>query len=399
MSPSEHTLTSTANPTTRRNLVLIGVVLSLAAVLLGSIRFARYDWTGIPIDRAPTTSERQVGPDCLEQIRPYTTESGRVIEPIVVDEQQYLDLVQYYRGVDRADLQSVCLYDPFTNRSGMSWIAHWWPVEEGLAIALTNVVMLLAGIWLVLAAMRAQRLPPRAIALAGAIYAVSWNTFYFGSGLLIETGIVAAIALCWYLLQKRWVWFIWPILLLGYPIKETIGIMVPVMWAWSWKEFRAGRSSALAAALPSAAATVAFGVGVLGWRRLLPEPDASWEVLPDLADVVNNLTDVVSLGSFAVGVLPLLVLAFLRWGQLRREDGWIESLLDPAVIGVVVTLGICSWSFITVDLTPRLFWMAYPFAATLAAQWFATGRAREWADGLPFLASLSPRRAGSSTTV
>jgi hypothetical protein len=380
--------TTTTRPTSARSLVVIGVALSLAALLLGSVRFARYDWSPVQLDRAPLTAERQVGPDCLEQIRPYTTESGREIAPVVVDEQQYMDLVQYYRGVDREDLSSVCLYDPFTNRSGMSWIAHWWPVEEGLALGLTNIVMLLAGLWLTLLALRAQGSGPQAVAAAGAIYTVSWNVFFFGSGVLIETGVVAAIALCWYLLVTRRVWWIWPILLLGYPLKETIGIMVPVLWAWAWKEHRSGTSSLARAAMPAAAGTVAFVVGVAVWRGLLPQADASWEVTPDLDDIFNNLGDVVSLASFAVGVLPFLIPSFLRWRQLARTSGWIDASLEPAVVGVVIALGICGWSFITVDLTPRLFWIAFPFAASLTAQWCSEGRPAQWLDRLPWPVSL-----------
>lgn len=375
-------------PTSRSTLVKIGLVLTLFAVLIGSVRFARFDWSGLPLDRAPITDERQVGPDCLEQIRPYTTESGRVIEPVVVDEQQYLDLVQYYRGVDREDLQSVCLYDPFTNRSGMSWIAHWLPVEEGVAMGLTNLAMLLIGMWLVLATMRARRCPPEAVLAAGTLYTVAWNTFYFGTGVLIETGVVAAIALCWYLLSTRRVWWVVPILLLGYPLKETIGIVVPVLWAWCWKEYREGRRDATAAALPAIAGSLAFAVGVLAWRGVLPQADASWEVTPDLSDIVSNLIDVISLASFAVGVLPLLIPSFLVWRRMAATRGWFAALLDPAVVGVVTALGICGWSFLTVDLTPRLFWIGFPFAASLTASWFSEGAPRAWLDRLPLPASM-----------
>lgn len=374
---------SGSEPTSRTALIRIGVVLTLLAILIGSVRFARFDWSGLPLDRAPITDERQVSPDCLEQIRPYTTESGRVIEPVVVDEQQYLDLVQYYRGVDRSELQSVCLYDPFTNRSGMSWIAHWLPVEEGVAMGLTNLAMLVLGLWLSIAAMRARRSPPEAVLAAGLLYAVGWNTFYFGSGVLIETGVVAAIALCWYLLMTNRVWWVVPILLLGYPLKETIGIVIPVVWAWCWNEYRSGRADARRAALPALAATVAFMVGVFAWRGLLPHADASWEVTPDLADIANNLLDVVSLGSFAIGVLPLLVPSFLVWRRWAAARGLLDATLDPAVIGVLTTLGICGWSFLTVDLTPRLFWIGFPFAASLTASWFSEGAPREWLARLP----------------
>ncbi|MHB1139615.1 MAG: hypothetical protein ACYC2O_11705 [Microthrixaceae bacterium] len=367
-------------PTSRRSMVVIGLVLTVATLLLGSVRFARYDWTNLPLDRAPLTAERQVGPDCLEQIHPYTTVSGRVISPVVVDEQQYLALVEYYRGTPVEDLQVTCFYDPFTNRSGMSWIAHWIPGDEGVALGITNTLMLLAALWLVLLSLRAQGSRPRSVLAAGVLYAVAWNPFFFGTGVLVETGVVAALALGWYLLTLRKVWWVWPILLLGYPLKETIGILVPVVWVWCWREYRVGRRTLAGALAPALVATIAFVVGVVFWRQQLPQPAAAWEVTPDLGDLFTNLFDLVSLASFAIGVLPLLVPAFLQYRRGVAQQGWIVALFDPAVVGVLGALGICGWAFITVDLTPRLFWIGFPFAVSLAARWFDAGRPAEWLE-------------------
>ena len=65
--------------TSMATLARIGLVLGLAALVIGSVHFARYDWTGIPLDRGPVTSTRTISPACHETIQPYTTESGRVI--------------------------------------------------------------------------------------------------------------------------------------------------------------------------------------------------------------------------------------------------------------------------------------------------------------------------------
>jgi hypothetical protein len=148
-------------------------------------------------------------------------------------------------------------------------------------------------------------------------------------------------------------------MLLGYPLKETVGIVVPVLVVWAWNEHREGRRSLLSAAAPAVAAAVAFVVGVAVWRQVLPAADAAWPVTPDIGNTVHNLTDIISLAAFVVGTGPLLVPSFL------------------------VALGICGWSFITVDLTPRLFWIGFPFAATLTARWFSEGRPKEWLDRLP----------------
>lgn len=361
--------------------IKIGLVLTLITLVLGSVRFARYDWTGLPLDRGPLNTERQVGP-CLEKIHPYTTETGRVIKPVVVDEMQYMALVEYFRGVPKADLEVTCLYDPFTNRSGVSWIAHWIPGDEAVSLALVNTVMLVLGLWIVLTTIRSQGAGPRALLAAGVLYSVAWNPFFFGTGVLVDPGVIAAIALCWYLISTRRLWLVWPIMLVGYPLKETIGIVIPVIWAASWQDYRKGEKNLLAAAAPAMAATAAFVIGVAFWRQALPQPAANWEVTPDLADIVHNLTDIISLASFAVGVLPLLIPAYLVARKSARDGGWLSAVLDPATVGVIIALGICGWSLITVDLTPRLFWIGFPFAATQAAKWFSQGRPKEWLDGL-----------------
>ena len=367
----------------------IGALLTLAVLVVGSIHFARYDWTGLPLDRVPVTATKVVSERCTENIKPYTTESGRVISPVVVDEQQYLNLVRYYRGVPEKDLQLTCLYDPFTFRSGMSWIAHWLPFEEGLSLGITNTVMTLLGLWLILLALRAQRFGARTILAVGLAVAVSWNVLFFGTAVLVDSGAVAAIALCWYLLAIRRPWFVWPVLLLGYPLKETVGIVVPVILVWAWTEYRAGRRSLVSAAAPAVAAAVAFVVGVGVWRQVLPAPDAAWPVTPDISNFLHNLGDVISLGAFVVGAGVLLIPALLAFWRKLRSDGLVAAVVDPAVIGVLTALGICFWSFITVDLTPRLFWIGFPFAATLTARWLADGRPAEWLGRLRLPTALT----------
>ncbi len=359
-----------------RSVARIGFLLTLIVLVIGSLNFARYDWTGLPLNRTSMTATKEVSARCVEHIGPYTTESGRVVGPIVVDEQQYMNLVELYRGVPRGDLQLTCLYDPFTFRSGTSWIAHFLPFEEGLALGITNTVMTLLAVWIVLLALRAQGFSARVILAAGLIYAVSWNVLFFGTALLVDSSVVAAIALCWYLLAIRRPWLLWPVLLLGYPLKETIGIVLPVAVVWAWIEYREGRRSLASAGAPVVAAGVAFVVGVAFWRHALPTADAAWPVTPNLANILHNLGDVVSLGAFLVGVGPFVIIGFLAWRRESQRCGYLRALLDPAVVGVLAALGICFWSGITVDLTPRLFWIGTPFAATLVARWLSDGRAQ-----------------------
>lgn len=362
----------------------IGLALSVVTLLVGSVLFARYDWTGLPLIRAPQTDVKAVDENCTEIIQPYTTESGRVVEPVVSDEMQYMAMVLYYRGVPRSELQVQCFYDPWVYRSGTSWVASLLPLEEGLALGVVNAAMTLVGLWFVLLALRAQGRSARAILLGGLLYAVSWNVFFFGAAVLVDASVVAAVAVCWYLLCRDRPWLVWPVLLLGYPLKETVGVVVPVMAAWAWQEYRSGRRTLVGAGAPLAVASVAFVVGVLFWRQALPTPDAAWPVTPNLGSVAWNLGNPTGLGALLLGAGPLVLLSFLAYRVRARAEGWFTALIDPATVGVVVVLGVNFWSLITVKTSPRLFWIAFPFAISLAAGWFDQGRPREWLDRLPF---------------
>ncbi|MFZ4516921.1 MAG: hypothetical protein ACOYOP_00920 [Microthrixaceae bacterium] len=369
----------------------IGLLLSLVVVALGSLLFGRYDWTGIPLARNPATDIKVVSERCTAQIQPYTTESGRVVGPIVIDEQQYMALVQYYRGVPRDQLQigeDHCLFDPFTFRSGTSWIAHWLPFEEGLSLSIVNLSGTLLALWFLLLTLRALGYSPRVVLTCGALFAVSWNVLFFGAAILVDATVVALVALGAYLLALRRPWLLCPVLLLGYPIKETVGILVPVLFVWAFQEYRAGRRTLARAAAPAVVAAACFVVGVAFWRGALPSPDAAWPVTPNLSSMGWNLGNPFGLIALLVGAFPYVVLAFLGYRVRARAEGWFHGLIDWAVVGVVIALGINFWAFITVKTSPRLFWIGIPFCLVLAARWLAQGRAGDSLERLRLPASL-----------
>ncbi|MCB1257330.1 MAG: hypothetical protein KDB26_09510 [Microthrixaceae bacterium] len=366
--------------------VKVGICLTLIFAAMGSVRFARFDWTGLPLDRSPVTDERQVGP-CLEKIKPYVTESGRTIKPVVVDEMQYLSLVEHFRGVPDSELQVTCFYDPFTFRSGISWMAHWLPFDEALSLGMTNSIMTILGIWIVLFALREQRFSERALIGAGIIYTLSWNLFYFGSALLIDSGVVAALALCWYLLARKSPWLTLPLIAVGYTLRDSFAIIIVVLWAWCWKQYRETERSKWAAFAPALTATVLFIVSIKFWREVLPDPVAAWDVTPRISTVFSNLGDPVGLVTLAIGTLPMLLPAYFVYRRSAVEQAWFRPLTEPAMVGALMALGIMGWTVLTAALSPRTFWIGFPFGATLVAQWLSTGRPKERLDSirLPFV--------------
>jgi len=365
-------------------------VLSLVVLVLGSVRFARYDWSGIPLDRAPAVTSQRVSDGCLERIEPYLTESGREISPTVVDEQQYLSMIERFRGTPDSELQVECLYEPFTRRVGAPWLASLLPVEEGLALGLVNTGFLLLALWVVLATLRDEGHDPRTLLVAGVLFAVSWNTLMFGTSLLAETGPLAAVALCWFALVRRRPWWTLPVVVIGVLFKEVVLVVLPVIWADAAIHRRDDPSRTtrfLPAYAPAIGSTVCALAALAAGLALGPPAAAAWPGSPSVSVAISNL-DPVGLIVLAIGVGPVLVPAILWWWHRRSSVGSLRATADPAVVGLLVGFVVLAWSALTADLSPRHYWPFFPFAVTLAARWFSQGRPRDWLERLPVPAAL-----------
>ncbi len=371
---------------------LIALALSLAVLLVGSVRFARYDWSGLPLARGPLSQERVVSAECTEHIRAYVTSSGRTISPMTVDEQQYLSIVRFMDGTPAHDLHVSCLLAPFTNRPVMPWLASKLPVDEAVGLGLVNVAMTLVATWAVVFTLRAQRRSVRSTALAATLFALSWNTLMFGSGLLVDSGGVALVALCWLALASRRPWWVPALLLLSYPLKETIALVVlgPLV-AWCWNEVAEARRTRAGALALLAAAVVAAFASIPIAHLWAPESAATWPLSPSLGALVNNLLSPIGLVTFLIGVGPLYVPALLALRDRLRSKPVMTALLDPAVVGVALTGVLVLWVTLAADLSSRFAWVGTPFAASLAAVWFESDKVGEW------LARIGGRGDAAST--
>ena len=364
--------------------VRIGLVVSLVAVVVGSIQFARYDWTGIPLQRAPASIDRTISPECHEQIRPFETSSGRTITPLAIDEQQYLSMVEQFRGA--TEFQIECYYEPFTLRAAVPWMASLLPFEDALSLSLVNTAFLLIGTWLVLAALVAQGFGPRVVLAVGVLLSANWVVLAFGTSLLIESAPFAVVALCWLLISLRRWWWVAPVVAVGVVMKETAVLALPALWV-ALLPASARPGPWPRRLLPAAVATVVALVAYVARAGIGPEADAAWPTGIDLGLLSFNLNPP-GLVVLVAGLAPLLVPAALWFRRRVRDVGWVEAVYDPAVVGVLGGLGLLGWILITADLSPRFFWPCFPFAATLCARWWAEGRPAAALERWPIPRSL-----------
>lgn len=362
--------------------VWIALLLSAGVLLVGSVRFARYDWSGLPLARGPISQERVVSAECTEHIRPYVTSSGRTISPMTVDEQQYLSIVRHLDGTPVDDLHVSCLLAPFTNRPLMPWLASLLPVDEAFGLGVVNMGMTLVATWAIVFTLRAQGRNVRSTALVGALFALSWNTLMFGSGLLVDSGGVALVALCWLAVATRRPWWVPALLLLSYPLKETIALVVlGPLAAWCWEEVRQHRRTRVSGSILVGTAMLAAVVAVPLARLWAPQSMATWPLSPSGGALINNLLSPIGLVTFLLGVGPLFVPALLVLRRRVVARGVVEVVRDPAAVGIGLTMLLVLWVTLAADLSPRFAWVGAPFAASLATLWFESGRVGAWLAG------------------
>lgn len=362
----------------RRHLVRIGLVLSLCALIVGSVQFARYDWTGLPLQRSAASVDRTISARCHEQIRPYVTSSGRTISPAAIDDQEYMSMIERFRGANHVQVE--CYYAPFTDRAAVPFIASLLPFDEALSLALVNTAFLLAGVWLVLATLVLQGFGVRAVVAASALTVINWSTFVFGTTLLIESAPFAAVALAWLLMSKRRWWWAAVVIAAGVLLKETVLLALPPLWVAIATDDDDDRG--LARWAPAVLATIGAGIAYVGRAGFGPSPDAAWPTGVDLSLVSMNLAPT-GLFVLALALVPLLVPSALWCRRRAREVGVVAMVWDPAVVGVLGGLALLGWIMITADLSPRFFWPCFPFAATLTARWWGTARPAAWLRRIP----------------
>ena len=364
-------------------LLRLGLVLTLIVLLLASVRFARYDWTGIPLERLPDQVERVVSDDCTELIGTYETDTGRVLQPVTVDDEQYMSLVAMYRGTPRAELQSECLYSPYVGRIAQPWLASHLPFDEATSLATTNVALMVLALWAMLATLRAQRFSPRAFAVVGTLFAVNWNTLLMSSVIMTDSGVLATVAVGWWLIATRRLWWTIVFVAVALPVRETVLALVPVMMAAAYFDYRspgspAHEDRARLARLVGAGALVAAAAYVM-WGALSPTADASWGSKPSLSTLAFNIGTPTIITIFIAGV-PLYLPAFLWMREHARTHGWFDTVVRPAAVGTLVATALCLWTLLAADMSARFLWIGFPFAATLAAHWFDDGHLRDLLD-------------------
>jgi hypothetical protein len=246
----------------------------------------------------------------------------------------------------------------------------------------------LIGIAAIVLALSRSGASATALWIVALLVAVNWNTLMFAGGLLIDPVVLAFMSVGWLLLVTRRPWWVVPMMALAYPLKETTLLFGAVLAAWAWQNYRSRPAQGLALVGSAAVA----GLAGLVATRASVEAEGAWDMGIKLRVLVEN-QHVFNLTPMAIAILPVALPAVWRLLQLKRVDGWWATLIRPEAVGFELFVAVTAYTWISHDLSPRLFFIGVPFAAWLAVQWFDTEPADKWIGrirSLPLMDRIVP---------
>ncbi|MFN7149521.1 MAG: hypothetical protein ACK4V6_08565 [Microthrixaceae bacterium] len=374
----------------------IMAVLTISLVLIGGLRFARMDVLGtsfFAVDRYYT----------------FETDEGRDLENLNIDIVQYLSMIEDRRGVDDAFEKQEPYQEfaetgeavegpvsPFIHRPALPWIASWLPFDSAAAFAVTNLVLVVAGLWFLVDALRVRGRSPRAQLFGGVLYTFALPVLVFTSSLYIDGGAMAVFVFGYWLIARRAWWAVVAFIPLSYLVKEALLALAPAA-AWAWHlaghRFRSARF-----ALGASIAAIGWIAVAATVSATAPDPVFSFSVMPKLVYLGGNLGNPTSTLFFILGLGPVVLPALLLMWNDVRSVGVRGAFLGPSgsdTVGFCTLVLINVYSMVSTDLTLRTGWLIFPFAIGLSARWLDQvvddDRAPAWTRSLG--AVWSPRQA------
>ncbi len=315
-----------------------GVLLLLMAVstiLVCSVRFNRHD---------------------VPAIRPLTQSAGPAIQ--LGDAVHYVEYVKAFRGQAAA----AAVPPPFRYRPAVPWLASLLPFEPMTAINVINVAsLILALLSLHLTLLRLGfGLAVRTASLA--LFVFSFPSFYYGAIGYVDPLLICVLMTATCFLVHGQTAAAIAVVAIGVPVKETTGLLVPVV-AVSSLGPRGGRT----ASVLTAACALALFLGVtLLLRAVVPAAgELIWK--PSLHSLLFNAGRArtwVSL-ALAFGLPGLLGLISLL--SPRPLDAEKVRHFRMLATGFACAVALAFLALLTAYADGRFIWTAYPFAIPLGA--------------------------------
>lgn len=347
------------------------VALTITLVVIGGLRFARADVLGTSFF-------------ATDRYYTFETDEGSEVENLNIDIVQYLSMVEDHRGVPDAFEKQEPYPEfadnpdsvkgpvaPFIYRPLIPWLASLLPLAAPEALALTNLVLVVAGLWLLVDALHRSGRSPRAQLFGGILYTVALPVLVFTSSLYIDGGAMAFMVLGYWLVVRRYWLALVAFIPLSYLAKEALIALAPAA-AWAWR-LAGHRFRSVQFALGAGAAALGWVAVSVLVRSGAPEPVLSYNIWPKLSYLGGNLGQPLSTAFFIIGLAPVVLPGlWLLWTEARRHGAreLVTGRCGFDLVGLLTMAGMNLYSLVSTDLTLRTGWLVFPFAISLSAMWF-----------------------------
>lgn len=299
-------------------------------------------------------------------------DDGSPIGRYSFDNYSYIAYVDEFRG----EFDRYPIYGPWIWRLLPSWLAAQTPIDDPtVAFAVISLTFLVGGALALVATSARNGLDRRGQMIVGALYAVSFPMLWYGTSGYVDGPLMAMLCVGLFAIQSRRWWLYLLLLPVGFLVKESYILIVPVALAYQWERSRRPRDW-----LPTLVASIVIVAATwFGIRWLLPTPRVlDW--IPRLPRLRWNLSRPEAVGSllltFGVAVPCAVVEVRHRWRtRLQDPELWSEDL--HLVVGLAAGFLVAVHGFLTAYADGRHAWTTYPFAAILAASYLV----RRWKVG------------------
>ncbi len=271
------------------------------------------------------------------------------------DSDQYVALVRWFRGLGGA------VDAPFAFRPLAPWLASRLPAEPMTALNLVALLSIFLGTASVFAiAHRTRGGDLRVATLAGLLFGLSFQVFYYGATGQIDAVSIGLSALSVALLVHEQLAASLAVFFIAMLAKETSIAIAPFLFLFTFPRSRA-RAAVVAGVV--AAATVA-SIAIV--HRVGPAVPNAYSWAPNTAELLENLARKRMYATFLLGVGIQGAAHVVAAARERGRSPWAR-LFDPWTVGFATSLALFAFALTTAWADARFLWSGQIFTSVTAA--------------------------------
>lgn len=274
------------------------------------------------------------------------------------DAVRYIALTEYYRS----NICSSVLIPPYTTRVLIPFVASYLPFAANTSINIINVIMTIAGLYILHRIMVFYELSNKLMTWGFFIYVFSFPILYYMSITYVDASFIFFIYLSLLFILKENFWLFLGAFILGCMVKEAMIVIVPVYFVYSLNS----ESKYLHIIGRTLLLLLVFSVVFLILRYIRPD-NLSFFPQPDSEIFLRNVSRPSTILSFILtfGVSGIVSVYFLIRMLLHEKMKTIFSKYAVFFCGMIMGLTVWLYSVFSAYSDGRFIWITIPFTIPL----------------------------------